>query len=244
MTDGTNVVVLQTPGYLTGVASRLQWLEERLASSFPTDADLLILPELFQCGYYIGEPLLQYAEKKDGPFSQNIARLALAYGMAIIYGYAEKCGSSYFNSAQCIDKHGQSIAHHRKLMLPPGFETTLFEHGDNCQLFTIGDFSVAMLICYDVEFPENVRQAASCGAELLVVPTALGESWGIVSKAVVPARDLRYFGGSCIIGPDGSEYARAEQDVALLQASILKSNVAAAQDRLPYLSERTKLPWY
>ncbi len=30
-----------------------------------------------------------------------------------------------------------------------------------------------MLICYDVEFPENVRRLAQAGAQAVLVPTAL-----------------------------------------------------------------------
>ena len=35
---------------------------------------------------------------------------------------------------------------------------------------------VGMLICYDVEFPENVRRLAQAGADLVAVPTALPAS--------------------------------------------------------------------
>jgi len=35
------------------------------------------------------------------------------------------------------------------------------------------DFTIGVIICYDVEFPETVRTLALEGADLVVVPTAL-----------------------------------------------------------------------
>ena len=261
MSDELSIQILQSPGHLGNPAERLQWLEQQFESTVDENVQLLILPELFQSGYYIGEPLLQFAESSDGAFAQEIIRLAKANSTAIVYGYAEKHEGMYYNSAQCIDNSGSIIGHHRKLMLPPGFETTLFSSGSECQLFKLDNFTVALLICYDVEFPENVRHAAVNGADLVVVPTALGENWGVVSQAVVPARafengvylayanhcgsenKLTYFGGSCIIGPDGVENARAKKDIAVIGATLSKAKVVAAQKRLPYLTERSKLPW-
>ncbi|MCU0592539.1 MAG: hypothetical protein MUC57_13835, partial [Desulfobacterales bacterium] len=43
---------------------------------------------------------------------------------------------------------------------------------------------VGILICYDVEFPEAVRALALAGAELIAVPTALIEPFGIVSRTL------------------------------------------------------------
>ena len=38
-----------------------------------------------------------------------------------------------------------------------------------------------MLICYDVEFPENVRALALAGADLVLVPTALMAPYDFVA---------------------------------------------------------------
>jgi predicted amidohydrolase len=116
-------------------------------------------------------------------------------------------------------------------------------------------------VCYDFEFPENLRYVALQGADLVTVPTALGAQWGVVSEKVVPTRafengvyvcyanscgqenGMNYFGGSCIISPDGSDLARAKSGSEFLHSCIKKSAVAIAQDRLPYHKDRQKLPW-
>ena len=105
-------------------------------------------------------------------------------------------------------------------------------------MFSIGDFKIAILICYDAEFPETCRQVAAAGADVLIVPTALGQRWGIVSEKMIPTRAFEngificyanhcgtengktYYGGSCIISPSGEELARANGTETILNARL------------------------
>ncbi len=47
-----------------------------------------------------------------------------------------------------------------------------------------------MLICYDVEFPENVRRLALAGCEVALVPTALpsGSSGSFIAEHMIQTR--------------------------------------------------------
>jgi predicted amidohydrolase len=261
MSGTLNVAVIQSPAELNGPQARLAWLTQALEDHANQPCDLVVLPELFQSGYNVGNKVAEYAEPSDGPFARAVADLAKKHGTAILYGYSERQGDALFNSAQCIDKNGQVIGHHRKLLLPPGFEGDHFAPGNGCELFTLGEFKIGILVCYDFEFPENLRYVALQGADLVTVPTALGAQWGVVSEKVVPTRafengvyvcyanscgqenGMNYFGGSCIISPDGSDLARAKSGSEFLHSCIKKSAVAIAQDRLPYHKDRQKLPW-
>jgi len=260
MADSLNIAVAQSPADLTGPQARLDWLAGCLASLDGQDADLLLLPELFLTGYNIGDAVTGWAEPVDGPSAQKIAALAHRHNIAIHYGYAERKGQRIYNAAACIDRTGKLLANHRKLLLPPGFEGDHFCPGDAYTLFEINGIKAATLICYDAEFPETFRAVAGAGAELVLAPTALGAQWGVVANTVIPARafengiyvcyanscgtegDMRYFGGSCLIAPDGTELARAGAGEEILQARLEKGAVKAAQSRLPYLTDRLNLP--
>ena len=144
--------------------------------------------------------------------------------------------------------------------MPPGFEGDHFRPGDAYTFFEINGIKAATLICYDAEFPETFRTVASAGAKLVLAPTALGAQWGVVANIVIPARafengiyvcyanscgaenGMDYFGGSCVIAPNGSELARAGPGEEILQAKIEAGAVKAAQARLPYLVDQRKLP--
>ena len=97
---------------------------------------------------------------------------------------------------------------------------------------------IGLLICYDVEFPETVLNLALAGADFVAVPTALGPPFDIVATHMVPTRavenqvflayvnrcgnenGLEYIGLSCVVGPDGSDIARAQRDEALIFAVL------------------------
>lgn len=260
MGQSLNVMVAQSPGDLVGPQARLDWLKAALDQRGERRVDLMVLPELFLTGYNIGNGVREWAEDRDGAFSRRIADLARSNHLAIHFGYAERDGDRIYNASACYGRDGEMIGHHRKLLLPPGFEGDHFSPGQGYSRFRIGDFTIATLICYDAEFPENFRRVATTGADLVVVPTALAAEWGIVSEKVMPTRafengvyviyanhcneenGLRYFGGSCIISPGGKDLARADRGEAYIFAQFELAAVKAARSRLPYHDDILKLP--
>ena len=53
-----------------------------------------------------------------------------------------------------------------------------------------GGLNLGLLICYDVEFPENVRRLAQAGADAVLVPTALpvGGSADFIADHMIAVR--------------------------------------------------------
>ncbi|MEM9473420.1 MAG: carbon-nitrogen hydrolase family protein [Pseudomonadota bacterium] len=237
-------------------AERLTRLAEAIADR---QLDLVVCPELFMSGYNVGSDLHALAEPSDGGFAQSVADLARQTGSAICYGYPERDGDAVYNSALVVSRTGKPVANHRKLAIPPGFERNWFTAGDGPTHFELGGMSCALVICYDVEFPETVRAACLAGAEVVLVPTALATQWDQVAHRVVPARafengcyalyanhagsegDVAYAGASCIVGPDGRDVARAGEEPQLISATLEATRVAAARRRLPYFSDLAAL---
>lgn len=259
MAETLNITVAQNPADLVGPPARLDWLYKTL-SDIPDATDMLVLPELFLSGYNIADQVTNFSEPANGPNAQKIAALAIQHNIAIIYGFPETEADKIYNSALCIDANGAQIAKHRKLQLPPGYEGDHFTAGDTYTLFKYRGFTISILICYDAEFPETYRHVATNGAELVIVPTALGAEWGVVATRVIPTRafengvftvyanqagtehGMDYFGGSCLIAPDGSELARAGGQPQLITAQLNRADVKSAQARLPYHTDLKKLP--
>ena len=259
MQNVLHVAALQTPGGLVGQQARINWLESAIAKLAPQRVDLLVLPELYLTGYNVGEKVQQWAEPRDGKFSRQISQLAQLNQLAIHFGYAERDGNELYNSTACYDKTGAMIGHHRKLLLPPGFEGNYFTPGNRYSQIQMGEFRIATLICYDAEFPEAFREVSMAGADLVIVPTALGAQWEIVSQKIIPARafengvyvcyvdhcaqenGLEYCGGSCIVGPDGRDLARTSGTEGCLLATLNIAAVKTARGRLPYHIDCLKL---
>ncbi len=253
------LAVGQAPAELPTPGDRLDWLEGILPEVAAQAADLLLLPELFASGYNIGDEVAARAEPADGPTAQRIAAMARQHHIAIQYGFAEQAGDAVYNAAQCLGSDGALLGGHRKLAIPPGFERDHFTPGQGCTLFTYRDVRIATLICYDAEFPETARHLAAMGAEVILVPTALGAQWGWVAQKMIPTRayengvflayansagtenGLCFLGGSFIATPDGHEVARAGSQPGLIYGDLHLGDVATAQARLPYLRDRLTL---
>ncbi len=242
-------------------AQRLQRLEQAIASAQGGQPELVLCSELFASGYYIGDALLQRAEAVEGPTFQRVSRLAQRLNTAIVYGYPERSEAGIHNAAAFVGADGSLLANHRKcLNAPGGFEESYFIPGDQTTLVDYAGLRIALLICYEIEFPETARQAALAGAHLILAPTALGAEWDVVASRVVPARafengvwvayanhaghenGIDYLGGSKIVAPDGSIQVDAGPAETLVGCPVTAEPVVAAQRRLPYLRDRDKLP--
>jgi predicted amidohydrolase len=255
------VAIYQYAGRDETPADRIARLAAELDRGGAGSTDLVLTPELFLSGYNIGTALVRKrAEPADGPSSQAIAELARKYRTAIAYGYPQRDGDAFYNAVQCIGADGQRLANHRKLQLPSDYERASFARGNCLTPFNLNGWKASLLVCYDVEFPESVRGCALGGADLVIVPTALKDRWGFVAQKMVPTRafengvflmyanyaggegDWTYLGESCVIGPDGSEVARAGSGEEMLRGTLDPALIAPARATLPYLRDRDAIP--
>jgi len=124
-----HLTLAQAPSDLTGKSARLRWLEAQLPDIAASGADLVLLPELFACGYAIGNQIRSSAELRGGETAQALARFAWQFSIAIHCGYVERDGDKLYNSATCIGPDGGELVHQRKLAIPPGFERDYFSAG-------------------------------------------------------------------------------------------------------------------
>lgn len=204
-------------------------------------AKLLIVPELALTGYGAGEAITALAQDAAGSQISKLERIAHDAGIAIVAGFAERADGAVWNSAAFVDGEGRRVVY-RKSHLYGGYEKGLFQaEQPSTVLFDLGSVSCGMLICYDVEFPENVRRLAQAGAKLIVVPTALpdGDSGRFIAEHLIRTRAFEnqvfvaytdhcgaderftYAGRSLIAAPDGTVLAQAgATDEVLLVADV------------------------
>jgi len=250
------LAICQEKGPAGNVPEAIGCMQRRALEAAQAGSELVIFPEMFLAGYNIGEAVFKLAEPADGPSSAAVATIARDSGVSILYGYPERSGNRIFNSARLVHPARGAIANYRKTHLYGSEEKRLFARGDDLVLAELDGLKVGILICYDVEFPEAVRALALAGAELIAVPTALIEPFGIAARTLVPARafenqvyvayaglcgregNLGYCGLSCIVGPDGRDLARADTRPALLFGDIDPSAIAKGRKANPYFSDR------
>ncbi len=242
------IAICQSAGSPGRRDENLQTMEKAAREATRRGARLVIFPELFLTGYDIGEKVVQLAETREGPSAREAATIARRNGTALLYGYPERAGGRVYNAARLVDEGGGFAANYRKTHLYGAVEKRLFHPGDRLVVADVAGVKTAILICYDIEFPEAVRCLARAGAQLVAVPTALMRPHCRIARTVVPARAhenqlyvayanrcgretvLEYCGLSCVAGPRGEDLARADTMPALLLADIEQRAIEAARD--------------
>ena len=249
--------LLQSSGRPGSVVENLKVLDEAAGRAAAAGAGLLAAPEMFLTGYAIGDDVHRLAEPADGDAADAIAEIASRHGVAVAYGYPERAADLVFNSAQLISPDGTRLANYRKTHLFGCFERDYFTPGDQPVVQAeLDGLRVGLMICYDVEFPENVRAHALAGTDLLVVPTAQMHPFQFVAESVVPVRafenqmyvayvnrvgaegEFEFVGLSTLAGPDGVARARAGRGEELVLGDVDPAFLAASREENPYLKDR------
>lgn len=249
--------LLQSSGRPGSVEGNLKVLDEVAGRAAATGAALLAAPEMFLTGYAIGDDIARLAEPADGDSADTVAEIAERHGIAIAYGYPERVADAVHNSAQLISADGVRLANYRKTHLFGCFERDHFEPGEQPVIQAeLGGLTVGLMICYDVEFPENVRAHALAGTDLLLVPTAQMHPFQFVAESLVPVRawesqmyvayvnrvgqegEFEFVGLSTLAGPDGVARARAGHGEELVFADADPALLAASRAANPYLTDR------
>ncbi|WP_406166509.1 carbon-nitrogen hydrolase family protein [Streptomyces sp. NBC_00996] len=249
--------LLQSSGRPGSVVENLKVLDEAAGRAAGAGAGLLVAPEMFLTGYAIGDDIARLAEPADGGSADAIAEIATRHGVALAYGYPERSGEQVFNSARLISADGTRLANYRKTHLFGCFERDHFTPGEQPVVQAeLGGLRVGLMICYDVEFPENVRAHALADTDLLLVPTAQMHPFQFVAESVVPVRafenqmyvayvnrtgpegEFEFVGLSTLAGPDGVARARAGRGEELVFADADPGFLAASREANPYLKDR------
>lgn len=212
-------------------------LERALTAAGAAGATVLVAPEVFLPGY--NQPdIVALALTNDAHALQRLRKAARKAGTALVVGYAEAADGAVWNAALCIGPDGHDLAHYRKIQLYGPRENAIYRPGDRYVTFALSGRTIALLICYDVEFAPHIAALAADGVEAILAPTANMMPFTHVGLRTVPAMaanhglaiayanfcgtegDLTYVGGSVIVGPHGEVLAQAGEHPCLLVADI------------------------
>jgi predicted amidohydrolase len=198
--------------------------------------DLLVLPELASSGYVFRDA----AEARSLALTQTSDTVAewveaVPGDTVVACGYAELGEDDIvYNSAMLFNRNG-ILANYRKVHLWDQ-EKNAFTPGDSpAPVVDTPVGRLALMVCYDLEFPEYTRSAALRGADALVVPTnwplverpagerppevLIAQAAARVNKVAVvlcdrtgTERGQQWTAGTSIIGSDGWVVAEAGPD--------------------------------
>ena len=227
--DPTQIAVAQLAITVAEPDANRQAAADAVAEAAAAGARLVVLPELCDSGYVFdaADPAAE-ARGLAAPAAGNVTlsqwhALAARHGLVIVGGFCELgADGRLYNSAALVDASG-TRAVYRKAHLWDS-EKLVFTPGD-AVLPTVDTEvgRVAVMVCYDLEFPEWTRLAALDGADLIAAPVNWpGYSWpeGERPAEVVKAQAAAAANGVFVAVADR---CRTERGVSWISGSLIAS---------------------
>ena len=246
--------------------SNLLKTAELFASIKNHQANLILLPEMFQCPYSLESFPIFAEDILTGETSLFLSNLAREYGTFLVGGsIPEKKGNRYYNTSIVYNPSGEIIGIYRKTHLfDVDFENLHFQEssvlnpGNTPLLIDTPWGKIGILICYDLRFPELIRLYALRGAFMVAVPAAFNPitgplHWEVLfraraidnqvyllgaSPAPYPNASYQAYGHSLIVDPMGRVLEQLGNEEAIIIKDIDLSLVDQARQRLPLLKHR------
>lgn len=240
---------------------------ELIYKSAENKADLVVLPEMFNCPYENSKFHIYAEDLENGKTIRAIKKAAKELKVCVVAGsIPELSEGKIYNTCVAIDNSGNIIGRHRKVHLfdinIPGKivfkESDILSPGEDITVVDAGICKIGIGICYDVRFPEMFRIMALKGAQIVAIPANFNMTTGplhwellmrtravdnqIFIAATSSARDDKAhyvaYGNSMVTDPFGNVLGRLQEAEDILLVDIDLSELNRIRDELPLLKHR------
>ena len=263
------IALLQTA---TGAdkAGNIAELTPLIAEAAAEGATLIVLPEAASQAFDQGR-LDTQAEELDGEFATAMRECATTHGVTVVAGMfrpgdVNKVDGKTFNRVRNTALITNECIHigYDKIHAYDAFdyrESDTVLTGDELVTFEHEGVTVGVAICFDIRFPEQFKELASRGAQVIVVPTSWADGEGKLEQwrtlTAARALDAGVFiaaagqarpnweteagtdsgptgiGHSCVVNPVGVRIAEAGYAPETLMVEIDVDEVGKARRALP-----------
>ncbi|MEA5040730.1 MAG: carbon-nitrogen family hydrolase [Clostridiaceae bacterium] len=224
--------------------------------------DVVVLPETWNTGFAPGKIDPACADTGGERTRRVFSALAKELKINIVAGsIADRRGGKLYNTAYVFDRTGGCVAAYDKthLFTPMG-EDKDFQIGSTLTRFSLDGVRCAVIICYDLRFPELTRTLALPGLDLLFVVSqwpnkrvphllVLAQARAIENQMFLvlcnscgEAFGTHYGGHSAVLDPWGERLAQAGETETVISADLdlsvleeIRSTIPVFRDRRPEL---------
>jgi omega-amidase len=248
-------------------AKNLENAMEKIRKAANVGAKVISLPEMFTCPYSAAN-FRAYSEKiTESKTLEALQELCLEKKIYLIAGsIPELQNDNIYNTSFIINTKGEIINKYRKTHLFDVniknsirfSESAAISRGSNVIVFETEYCKIGICICYDIRFPELIRNIALRGAKLIFVPAAFSKTtgpahWELLFRAravdnqlymagISPARECegtyKPYGNSIIVNPWGEVISRAGEEDEIIYADIDLVYLDKVRKELPVLEHR------
>jgi N-carbamoylputrescine amidase len=244
-----------TPGEVEKNLDRIQSFSLEASDK---GADIVCFPELSVTGYTLEAFGEVYKGLNSDKAMERLVRTAQEAHVVLIAGLIEISGEAKPYITQVVAGPEGLVGRYRKTHLSPS-EKDIFHPGEDIRVYSYGNTTFGIQLCYEAHFPEISTILALMGADILFVPHASprGEpgaklqSWlrhlpgrafdnGVFLVACNQVGKTRegftFPGAAVILGPDGQVLARyaGEEEKILFAELKVKVLHSLRQHRMKY----------
>lgn len=248
-------------------AAALAKAEDMVRKAAASGAELVVLPEMFQCPYD-NSLFKEYSESPDDSITlRRLSEWASAYHIYLIGGsIPENDDGRIYNTSFAFDPEGKRIGRHRKVHLfdidVPGkirfMESDVLSPGEDVTVIDTAFGKIGIAICFDMRFPELMRRMALRGARLIVIPAAFNLTtgpahWRMTARmraldnqlfflVVSGARDMDFsyhaYGHTMLTNPWGDVVCELDEKEGILIADVDLDSIERFRSELPIMRSR------
>lgn len=254
------VAVVQTRSNTGDHRAALDALGGTIAGLAEADVDIAVIPEFSVSGYDLDLDQRELAVTTAADTVDGFAAAAVASGITLVTAIPRIDDDGTLRDASLVATPDGRIHLGTKRFLWAR-EHDVFTPGPRSGLLVETPAGVlGVVVCYEVGFPETVRELAMAGAEIIAVPAAFGRArrhvWRLLTRAramengcVVAAAGLcasnahgvEFAGHSVLVDPRGERLAELGDDPDIAVARIARADIAQARAELPYLADLRRL---
>jgi len=242
--------------------------EKMINQSVEEGAQLVVLPEMFNCPYDNSFFPLYAEEYPEGKTITRLSRIAKEKRIYLVGGSIperDKNGNIY-NTSFIFDKEGKLLGKHRKVHLFDidikdkirFMESEVLGYGNEPTVVNTEYGPIGVAICYDIRFPELIRLMVLKGAKIIIIPAAFNMTtgpahWEILFKAraldnqafilgTAPARNEEStyvsYGNSIVTNPWGEIVSKLDEKEGILIQDLDLKQIDIIREELPLLKHR------
>ena len=253
------VTSLQLSARNTSKAQALEQVVALLAQA--KGSDLVLLPELWPCGYFSFDRYETDSEPLDGPLVRDARDQARQHRFHLFTGsFVERDAGKLHNTCLLIDPAGEILGRYRKVHLfgYDSQERRRLTPGNEITVVPTPWGKAGLATCYDIRFPELFRAMLDRGAEMFLVtaawPAQREDAWILFNRARAHENLAHLFscnfaddgggeqpklaGRSLFVDPLGVILADAGPQPAVLTREVDMTRTAATRRDFPVLEHR------
>ena len=235
--------------------ARVERLIRQAANKKP---DVIVLPETWNTSFAPRciDPAL--ADEDGLRTKEMLSRLASEYNVNIVGGsVVTRRNGNLYNTCYVFSRAGECVAEYDKTHLfSPSGEAEVFTAGDKLARFTLDGVPCAVIICYDIRFPELVRSLALSGLDILFVVAQWpknrvkqldlmlraraieNQCYAALCNGCGVADGIRFGGGSAVVGPLGETLALAGARERIISAHVEPEELKPLRKAPPVFFDR------